>query len=153
MATHSSVLAWRIPGMMEPGGLPSLGSQSQTRPKRLSSSSSSRACQWQLFDHSSSFFITCLVLPHLLPLLLPPWSEPLPSLVFIHLLIILGCAGSSLREGCLAVEPGDYSLVVVHGLLNQWLLLWAQALGCTGFYSCLTRAQEWRLPGARAQAR
>ena len=26
MATHSSVLAWRIPGIGEPGGLPSLGS-------------------------------------------------------------------------------------------------------------------------------
>ena len=26
MATHSSVLAWRIPGKGEPGGLPSLGS-------------------------------------------------------------------------------------------------------------------------------
>ena len=26
MATHSSVLAWRIPGMEEPGGLPSVGS-------------------------------------------------------------------------------------------------------------------------------
>ena len=26
MATHSSVLAWRVPGMGEPGGLPSMGS-------------------------------------------------------------------------------------------------------------------------------
>ena len=26
MATHSSVLAWRIPGMEEPGGLSSMGS-------------------------------------------------------------------------------------------------------------------------------
>ena len=26
MATHSSVLAWRIPGMGEPGGQPSMGS-------------------------------------------------------------------------------------------------------------------------------
>ena len=26
MATHSSVLAWRIPGMGESGGLPSMGS-------------------------------------------------------------------------------------------------------------------------------
>ena len=26
MATHSSVLAWKIPGMGEPGGLPSIGS-------------------------------------------------------------------------------------------------------------------------------
>ena len=27
MATHSSVLAWRIPGTGEPGGLPSMGLQ------------------------------------------------------------------------------------------------------------------------------
>ena len=26
LATHSSVLAWRIPGTEEPGGLPSMGS-------------------------------------------------------------------------------------------------------------------------------
>ena len=26
MATHSGVLAWRIPGMGEPGGVPSMGS-------------------------------------------------------------------------------------------------------------------------------
>ena len=25
MATHSSVLAWRVPGTLEPGGLPSMG--------------------------------------------------------------------------------------------------------------------------------
>ena len=34
-------LYWRIPGTGEPGGLPSMGSQSRTRLKRLSSSSSS----------------------------------------------------------------------------------------------------------------
>ena len=27
MTTHSSILAWRIPGTEEPGGLPSMGSQ------------------------------------------------------------------------------------------------------------------------------
>ena len=27
MATHSSILAWRIPGTEEPGGLPSMGSR------------------------------------------------------------------------------------------------------------------------------
>ena len=37
MATHSSVLAWRIPGTGEPSGLPSMGSQSWTRLKQLSS--------------------------------------------------------------------------------------------------------------------
>ena len=41
MATHSSILAWRIPGTEEPGGLPSMGSHSRTWLKRLSSSSSS----------------------------------------------------------------------------------------------------------------
>ena len=42
MATYSSVLAWRIPGTGEPGGLAVYGvAQSWTRLKRLSSSSSS----------------------------------------------------------------------------------------------------------------
>ena len=37
MATHSSGLAWRIPGAGEPGGLPSMGLHTQL--KRLRSSS------------------------------------------------------------------------------------------------------------------
>ena len=41
MAAHSSVVAWRFPGTGEPGGLPSMGAHSRTRPKRLSSSGSS----------------------------------------------------------------------------------------------------------------
>ena len=44
MATHSSVLAWRIPGTGEHGGLPSLGSH-KVGLKRLSSSSSSSSVQ------------------------------------------------------------------------------------------------------------
>ena len=46
MATQSSVLAWRIPGTGEPGGLPSMGSHSQTQLKRLSSSSSKFINAW-----------------------------------------------------------------------------------------------------------
>ena len=45
MATHSSVLAWRIPGTGKPGGLPSMGSQSRTRLKRLSDSNSNKNLQ------------------------------------------------------------------------------------------------------------
>ena len=41
MATHSSLLAWEIPWTEEPGELLSTGTQSQTRLKRLSSSSGS----------------------------------------------------------------------------------------------------------------
>ena len=36
MATHSSVLAWRIPWTEEPGRLQSIGLQSQTQLKQLS---------------------------------------------------------------------------------------------------------------------
>ena len=48
MATHSSILAWSIPGTRELGGLPPpiYGvAQSRTRLKRLSSSSS---CCWYI---------------------------------------------------------------------------------------------------------
>ena len=40
LSIHSIILAWRIPGTVERGGLPSMGSHSWTRLKRLSSSSS-----------------------------------------------------------------------------------------------------------------
>ena len=35
MTTHSTILAWRTPRTVEPGGLQSAGSQSRTRRKRL----------------------------------------------------------------------------------------------------------------------
>ena len=63
MATHSSGLAWRIPRTGEPGGLPSVGSHSRTRLKRLSSSSSSSSrvslglCELQLALSCNSFSV------------------------------------------------------------------------------------------------
>ena len=50
MATHSSVLPWRIPGTVEPGELLSVGLHSQTRLKRLSSSSSSSSMKPPLIE-------------------------------------------------------------------------------------------------------
>ena len=55
MAPHSSTLAWRIAGMGEPGGLPSMGSQSRTRLTRLSSNSSS-SCSSGILSYSSSSY-------------------------------------------------------------------------------------------------
>ena len=46
MATHSSVLAWRIPGTGEPDGIYGVA-QSRTRLKRLSSSSSSSTVRYK----------------------------------------------------------------------------------------------------------
>ena len=59
MATHSSVLAWRIPGTAEPGGLPSMGLHSRTRLKRLSSSSSSPKLMF-LSQNVAGHFNPCL---------------------------------------------------------------------------------------------
>ena len=35
MATHSSILAWKIPGTEEPGGLQSMGSQESDTTEQL----------------------------------------------------------------------------------------------------------------------
>ena len=47
-ATHSIVLAWRIPGTGEPAGLPSVGSHSRTQLKWVSSSSSRGLFYWSI---------------------------------------------------------------------------------------------------------
>ena len=58
MAAHSSILAWRISGMAEPGGLPSKGvAQSWTQLKRLSSSSTGIAIQFHFsWNYNSPIF-------------------------------------------------------------------------------------------------
>ena len=46
MATHSSVLAWRIPGMAEPGGLPSMGSHRVGRDWSDAAAAAAAAAAW-----------------------------------------------------------------------------------------------------------
>ena len=63
MATHSSVLAWRILWTEEPGGLLSMESQSQTKLKWLSSSSSLKMqflyYQKEFWKNSKELFHSC----------------------------------------------------------------------------------------------
>ena len=69
MATHSSVLAWRIPGMGEPGGLPSMGSH---RVGRDWSDLAVYICPWYFLNLSYP--------------LLPPLCPPIHSLcLHLHL--------------------------------------------------------------------
>ena len=63
MATHSSVLAWRIPETGEPGGPPSMGQQCRTRLTQLSSSSSSHFLLHVIFPIKGSN-PQLLYLPH-----------------------------------------------------------------------------------------
>ena len=47
MATHSSVLAWRIPGMAEPGGLPSMESHRVGHNQsNLAAAAAAAECTW-----------------------------------------------------------------------------------------------------------
>ena len=62
MATHSSVLAWRIPGTEEPGGLPSMGShktevteqQKRQQPKKPKSLKLKAACSQPVHQEENS---------------------------------------------------------------------------------------------------
>ena len=47
MATYSSILAWRIPWTEESGGPQSMGSQSQTQLKQLSTFLKTLVCQYR----------------------------------------------------------------------------------------------------------
>ena len=69
MATHSSVLAWRIPGKGEPGGLPSLGLHRVGRlMKRLSSKDIWHISYIYSFIYNSwkNVYTGCLPIDHLL---------------------------------------------------------------------------------------
>ena len=115
MATHSSVLAWRIPGAEEAGELPSMGSHSRTRLKQLSSSSSTSLSCAQAQPWSYSCLFSCSLIPYLTNPIdstfkiypefyhsqpatsLPPWSR-----------FITGCA-KSLRLCPTLCNPLDCS--------------------------------------------
>ena len=58
MATHSSVLAWRIPGTGEPGGLPSM--RSHRVGHDWSDLAAAAFCRWSLKSINSSWL--CLIL-------------------------------------------------------------------------------------------
>ena len=60
IATHSSVLAWRIPGMEEPGGVPSMGSHRVGHDWRdlaaaLLSKVNSKQIYWFIWDDSQLY--------------------------------------------------------------------------------------------------
>ena len=56
MATHSSVLAWRIPGMVEPGGLPSMGLHRVRKDwsDLAAAAVLTMGCSWWLVDKEST---------------------------------------------------------------------------------------------------
>ena len=64
MATHSSVPAWRIPGMAEPGGLPSIGSHRVGHDWSDLAAAAAGPCEtepttWEKLDRSTEFGWLC----------------------------------------------------------------------------------------------
>ena len=58
MATHSSVLAWRIPGTGKPGGSPSMGSHRVGHDcSDLAAAAAAAAAPYQIYDLQISFSI------------------------------------------------------------------------------------------------
>ena len=77
MATHSSVLAWRIPGTGEPGGLPSLGSHRVGHDwSDLAAAVAAKVLSWR--GKESAF---CMVSPLRRNLGILPFPKISPSLV------------------------------------------------------------------------
>ena len=91
MATHSSVLAWRIPGMGEPSGPPSMGLHSVGHDwSNLAAAAESSAwwtggmqCCFHCIQSNVRWFLS---VPFLMILILIPWiSWPLPSFSTVKL--------------------------------------------------------------------
>ena len=93
MATHSSILAWRIPGMGEPGGLPSMGSHRVGHD--WSDLAAAAAGHWRLCDiygssfsgsspigNWTAFYSNSVVLYSWLVILLQRFSSPEPTLAW-----------------------------------------------------------------------
>ena len=64
MATHSSVLAWRIPGKAEPGGLPSMGSHRVGHDWSDLAAAAAQVVNWACFTDSLPSNPSCLPLNH-----------------------------------------------------------------------------------------
>ena len=88
MATHSNVLAWRIPGTLEPGGLPSMGSHrvghywSDLAAAAVAAMPSSGHHLWNSFEFRIFIYLAKVVMKIWITfttcLLFISWKQPTP---------------------------------------------------------------------------
>ena len=157
MATHSIVLAWRIPEMEEPGGLPSLGlhrvehdwrdlaAAAATYGVRLVGSFRKGKCI--LHNSSVRFSLvaqSCLTLCHPMNLSTPglPVHHQLPEFTQTHFHRVSDAIQPShplLSPSPLAPNPSQ------HQSLFQWVFSWGgQSIGVSALASFLPKnTQDW----------
>ena len=146
MATHSSVLAWRIPGTGKPGGLPSGVALSQTWLKRLSSSSS--MCIEYLMP--SNYLILCcplLFLPSIFPSI-RVFSNELALLIRWPKCWSFSISPSNEYSGFISLRIDWLDLFAIHGTLKSLLQhhsSTASILWCLASLWCNSHICTWLL--------
>ena len=108
MATHSSVLAWRIPGTAEPSGLPSMGSHrvdwSDLAARGFFSSSSLSAIKVV----SSAYLRLLIFLP---AILIPACASSSPAFLMMHSAYKLNKQGDDIQPWCTPFPIWNQSVV------------------------------------------
>ena len=137
MATHSSVLAWRIPGMGESGGLPSMGSHRVGNDwSDLAAAAVQHSCIIFTFRPQSKFYLVYFYQLFSLPLLfpfpnLPPWHSMLWRSCFLYRTLLIRCPISA------------------HWIGNiQHTLLWGFPGGSDGKEFCCSVGDPGLIPGS-----
>ena len=137
MATHSSVLAWRISGTGEPGGLPSMGSH---RVGHDWSDLAAAACYLflctcslsQLMEHSISWFwpilnAKCKYMKVYFKSMKPKKKSSVGICVYTHVFAEFEVKWSEVAQLCPTLcDPVDCSLPgsFLHGILQARVLEW-----------------------------
>ena len=147
MATHSSILAWRIPWTEEPGGLQSLGSQRVGRSwKQLSTSTMYcmfdcyKSMEWyHYYPHftDEETFIKWLVQSHLTSQWLEPGFKPRQVVLWTTSSQPLGHAATSARAEMLALHKTVCSCTEPMGSARTELIFNNTSYkGLSNNYSC-----------------
>ena len=139
MATHSSVLAWRIPGMEEPGGLPSMGSHRVGHDwSDLEAAAAQTKCWWVCTCSVTSVMSnSCDSMDHSLPGSLGHRVFPAKILEWV---VMPSSKGSSwCRDGAhISCTVGWYFTAEPPGVF-----MWVKTLAWTCFLRSTGRAQIW----------
>ena len=122
MATHSSVLTWRVPGMGEPGGLPSVGSHRVGHDWSDLAAAAAADLSFYLIIYDS-----CV---KQLPLVVPQWWLANAVIIFyiswfsavMRHLFMHACVHSFF----ISIESGTliYSFIAILILLPKWSYIW-----------------------------
>ena len=137
MATHSSVLAWRIPGTGEPGGLPSMGSHRVGHDRSDLAAAAAAACIYQSqslhlslppFPPSGNYRLVCI---HDDSIYVMKISSFVPFVQIPHRSIFLKCSQLTTSPSCdvLGCYFLDYTLLKYLIFPDYFILLnWPQKL-------------------------